>query len=157
MWTRSSGSKESARGSTLIEFALVLPLFLIMLFATVEFGRYFYVEHTLQYATREGVRLGLVGRTLEDPNGHALDRAQSITRIIRERARIAVDPNDLSVSIYPVNADYSDPPGWQQMQDPGSAGTFMRVRARCTFHLILPLLGTRVPMEAQATYRNELF
>jgi Flp pilus assembly protein TadG len=157
MWTRSRGSKESARGSTLIEFALVLPLFLILLFATVEFGRYFYVEHTLQFATREGVRLGLVGRTVNDADGHALDRAASITRIIREKARIAVNPSDVSVNIYPVNADYSDPIGWQGMQDPGSAGTFMRVRTRYTLRLVLPLFGPSVPMEAQATYRNELF
>jgi Flp pilus assembly protein TadG len=155
--SRTEFKRRPPRGATLIEFALVLPIFLILMFATIEFGRYFYVEHTLQMATREGVRLGLVGRTVADANGHALDRPASIIRVIREKVRVAVNPADVSVSIYPVNADYSDPTDWQGTQDAGSAGSFMRVRTRYTFHLILPLLGRQVPMEAQATYRNELF
>jgi Flp pilus assembly protein TadG len=151
------GGRRVARGSTLIEFALVLPFFLILLFGTVEFGRYFLMQHTLQFATREGARLGLVGRTVTDANGRTLDRAASIVQTIRDKARVAMSPSDVTVSIFPVNADYSDPSGWQTSQNAGTGGSMMRVRTRYTFHPILPLLGTQIPMQAQATYRNETF
>ena len=47
-----------------MEFALTLPVFFILVIGIIEFGWYFFVQHTLQYATREGMRLALVGRTL---------------------------------------------------------------------------------------------
>ncbi len=55
-----------------MEFALTLPIFIILVIGIIEFGWYFFVQHTLQYATREGMRLALVGRTLTD-GGTTLD------------------------------------------------------------------------------------
>ena len=64
------GSMKGCRGATLVEFAMVLPVFVLLLFGIIEFGRYFFVQHTLQFATREGTRLALVGGTLADANGN---------------------------------------------------------------------------------------
>ncbi len=52
-----------------MEFALTLPIFIILVIGIIEFGWYFFVQHTLQYATREGMRLALVGRTINNPGG----------------------------------------------------------------------------------------
>ena len=60
-------SKKGIRGATAVEFALVLPLFVLLLFGIIDFGRYFFVQHTVQFATREGTRLALVGGTLRNP------------------------------------------------------------------------------------------
>ena len=57
-------SGKGCRGATMVEFAMVLPVFVLLLFGIIEFGRYFFVQHTLQFATREGTRLALVGGTL---------------------------------------------------------------------------------------------
>jgi hypothetical protein len=48
------------RGQALVEFALVLPIFLLLLFAVIDGGRYVYVNSTLSNAAREGARLGSV-------------------------------------------------------------------------------------------------
>ena len=56
--------KKGIRGATAVEFALVLPIFVLLLMGIIDFGRYYFVQHTVQYATREGTRLGLVGGTL---------------------------------------------------------------------------------------------
>jgi len=45
---------------------------LSLAFGTVEFGYYFYVEHTMQVAAREGARAGAVYQPGDIPNG-ALD------------------------------------------------------------------------------------
>ena len=50
----------SARGQSLVEFALVLPVFLFMLFGLVDVSRFVYLNSTLSQAAREGARLGSV-------------------------------------------------------------------------------------------------
>jgi Flp pilus assembly protein TadG len=156
-----SGS-HGARGVTIVEFALVFPLLLLLMFMTIDFGFYFFVQHTVQYATREGVRLALVGRTINDAQGNALSREASIIQTIRDKAAVAVRPADLSISIFPLGSGYSDPTGWQTTQNAGDPGVYMRVRTRYTYRFLTPLVGPLVaggslPVQAQATYRNELF
>jgi Flp pilus assembly protein TadG len=48
-------------GTELLELGLVaFPILLTMIFGTIEFGTYFYVENNLQAAAREGARAGVV-------------------------------------------------------------------------------------------------
>lgn len=53
------------RGVQLVEVALVIPILLILLAATAEFGRYFYYYSTLSGATRAAVRY-LAAKPFED-------------------------------------------------------------------------------------------
>ena len=53
-------ARRRARGQSLVEFALVLPIFLLLLFGIVDAGRYVFLNSTLSNAAREGVRLGSV-------------------------------------------------------------------------------------------------
>ena len=155
------------RGAAAVEFALVLPIFLTLLFGIVDFGRYFFVQHTIQFATREGTRLALVGRTLIDPDTQLpMSRIASIITQIKESARLAVDPSELEISVFPVtiNADgsYSDPVNWQNTQDAGEPGKPMRVHTRYTYRFLTPFIGefftNRVNViQAATTYRNEGF
>jgi Flp pilus assembly protein TadG len=48
------------RGQSLVEFALVLPLFLLILFGIFDIGRGVYAYNTIQNAAREGVRVAIV-------------------------------------------------------------------------------------------------
>jgi Flp pilus assembly protein TadG len=153
------------KGATLVEFALVFPFLMLLVFAVLDFGLYFFVQHSLQFATREGVRLALVGRTINDASGNPMGREASIIQTIRSKAAVAVRPADVSVSIYPVDASFADPADWQTTTpNAGLPGSYMRVRTRYTYHFITPLalIGPALPnrfkvIEAQATYRNELF
>jgi len=45
------------------EFALVAPLFVLLLFGLVEFGLAIYSKEVVTYASREGARLGVVFST----------------------------------------------------------------------------------------------
>jgi len=154
----------TGRGATLVEFALVFPLLMVLIFAVMDFGMYFFVQHSLQFATREGVRLALVGRTINDAGGNPMTREASIIQTIRDKAAVAVKPADVSVSIYPVDNSFTDPTGWQTAQNAGLPGSYMRIRTRYNYQFITPfaLVGYIVPskirvIEVQATYRNELF
>ena len=61
-----------SRGQALVEFALVVPLFLLLLFGILDLGRGVFAYNTIQNAAREAVRLAIV-----DQNEDAiLDEAQ---------------------------------------------------------------------------------
>ena len=45
------------RGATVVEFALIVPLLLVLVLGIAEFGRAFQVSGTLSSAAREGVRV----------------------------------------------------------------------------------------------------
>lgn len=49
-----------SRGQGLVEFALILPLFLLMFFGVVDGARYVYMSSVLSQAAREGARLASV-------------------------------------------------------------------------------------------------
>jgi Flp pilus assembly protein TadG len=49
-------SKSSDRGAAAVEFALVLPLLLILIFGIIDFGRMLNAKITLTEAAREGAR-----------------------------------------------------------------------------------------------------
>ena len=150
------------KGGSAVEFAVALPVFIILVIGIIEFGWYFFVQHTLQYATREGMRLALVGRQLTDASGNVMSREASIVKTIKDQASLAVDPGVLLISIYPVKNDFSDPTGWQSQQNAGDEGNYMRVRTRYDHKIFTPLIGTffsggHVVIAAEGTYRNELY
>jgi Flp pilus assembly protein TadG len=51
--------RDARRGSTAVEFALVLPLFCAMMFAAIDYGWYFYQKFTLASAVQGGIRAAL--------------------------------------------------------------------------------------------------
>jgi Flp pilus assembly protein TadG len=55
--------RRSERGQSLVEFAMVLPLFLIIVFGIVDFGRAYSAYVQLNNGAREGARYGAVGKS----------------------------------------------------------------------------------------------
>jgi Flp pilus assembly protein TadG len=49
--------RRRTRGQSLVEFALILPVFLLMFFGIVDGARYVYLNSVLSQAAREGARL----------------------------------------------------------------------------------------------------
>jgi hypothetical protein len=56
---RNINQKNPERGAIIVEFALVLPLLLVLLFGIIEFGLLFYNKQVLTNACREGARAGI--------------------------------------------------------------------------------------------------
>lgn len=52
----------AASGAVAVEFAVVLPLFLIFVFGIIEFGMALYNKQVLTNASREGARAGIIAR-----------------------------------------------------------------------------------------------
>jgi len=56
--SRSADRRRRSRGQGLVEFAVSVPVFVLLLFGMLEFGFAFSHNLTLEYATREGARVG---------------------------------------------------------------------------------------------------
>lgn len=85
--SRSAHGRSQRRGQAVVEFAMVAPIFFLVLFAMIEGGRFVFVYETLNNATREGARYAIVnganslgcptgppapGTTACDPTGEAV-------------------------------------------------------------------------------------
>ena len=53
-------ASELRTGAATVEFALVAPLFLVLLAGIIEFGQAFRIEHSLSNAVRHGTRAAIV-------------------------------------------------------------------------------------------------
>lgn len=142
---------------------LLLP-FLLLIMAVVEFGWFYLHEHTLQYATREGMRLALVGGILTDGQGQPLSREDSIIQTIQQSAAWIMDIPQSNIHIFTVGNNYDNPEGWETAApNAGNPADYMRVVVDYEHTFLTPLIshlfsddGTFL-MRAQGTYRNELF
>jgi Flp pilus assembly protein TadG len=81
------------RGQSIVEFALVGPLFLLMVFGTIEGGRLIWTNHELVNGTREGARLAMVGGSEA--------QTQATNAAVRQRIldrTTALNPGQLTVT-----------------------------------------------------------
>ena len=54
---------KTENGATVVEFAIVLPLLILLIFGIIEIGLLLYTKQVMTNAVREGVRAGVVVRT----------------------------------------------------------------------------------------------
>jgi len=66
------GRRRRGRAQAMVEFALVAPIFFLILFGIIDFGRYVYYVQILNNAAREGTRYAIVhGSNSLAPSGPA--------------------------------------------------------------------------------------
>jgi len=68
---------QRARGAAVVEFAVVLPLLLTILFGIIEYGWVFMVRQTLQTSAREGARIAIL-QTSTEPYTAALNQIADV-------------------------------------------------------------------------------
>jgi len=78
-WIRAGqrGEPNRARAAAVVEFAVILPLLLTILFGIIEYGWVFMVRQTLQTAAREGCRLAVL-QTSTEPYANVLSRVADV-------------------------------------------------------------------------------
>ena len=75
------------RGQGMVEFVLVLPIFLLLLFAIIDFGMGFHAWLTITNSAREGARLGAVRGT----------QAQIVTRV--QDTSDSLDQSNMTITV----------------------------------------------------------
>ena len=112
------------RGSVLVESAIALSTFLILLFGIIEAGRMVYTYNTLAFAAREGTRYAVVrGANYPSPA-----TAATIQTYVRGRA-VGLDPTLMTVTTT-----------WSGPASPNNTpGNFVQVRIDYPFTMVTTL------------------
>lgn len=55
-------NKQSRRAATLVEFALVFPVFVVLIMGTLDLARYMFIEATMSHVVRTALRYGITER-----------------------------------------------------------------------------------------------
>jgi len=78
----------SNSGQSLLEFALIAPIFFLLLCAVFDFGHLFFVQMSMQDAIRQAGRFAVTGNHLPDPKDLSknLSRVDSIIKIAQDAA-----------------------------------------------------------------------
>lgn len=154
------------RGASAVEFALVVPLLLVLLFGIINFGVLFSQQLTMNNSVREGARRAVVG----DPNAPR-SCAQIITSVRNELAALALDPDEVDVQITTDGFTSSQPcPGGfvssygsggdnipcKGSYNDGDAGSLV-VEARYESDILVsfPPFPTSLTLTSKAVYRCE--
>lgn len=110
----------------MVEFAIVLPVLLLIVLGIIQFGMLFKNYIALTDAVRVGARQAAVSRTLPNPEQVAIARVQ--------RAAVGLDTNRLVVTVDPYDP-VSGTRTWVQSGD---------VEVRATYPYSINLLGITV-------------
>ncbi len=91
--------RDPRRGAHALEFALVLPLFVVLGLGTMEWGWFFFAQASVRSAVHEGCRAGAVTDPEGDPGPEAVaedairDRLARVNILCADDADCAVDVN----------------------------------------------------------------
>jgi len=86
---------KNKKGQSVVEFALVLPVLLLVLFGITEFGRAIMTKNVLHTASREGARLAAVS---------AVDDSSSVKSRVQEILNAAnITPKTIDIQFDTVN------------------------------------------------------
>jgi len=133
----------SERGQGLVEFALVFPVFVLLLLGIFDLGRAVYAYNTIGDAAREGARVAIVNQIETSPDC-VLDRPiQDLAnphwsiKACAIRWGNALDLQDANVTV-----SYAAPPGITLTCSPTvSVGCIATVTVTYDWHPITPIIG----------------
>lgn len=106
---RRRSSSPGTRGQTLAEFAMILPVFLLVLVGLFDAGRLVFAYHTVSNAAREGGRQAIVDQTLTHVQARAAQHAVALGVAPGDVVVDYRDPTtpDAPFSCVDVNGDYA--------------------------------------------------
>jgi Flp pilus assembly protein TadG len=128
--------RRQTRGQSLAEFAIVLPLLLLLFMGVVDFGRAIYAYNTVSNAARDGARKAIVDQRVVSGVAAGAQEAAS------QATALGLNPTDVNqVRVEYLLPDLTGPcpttfVEWQ--------GCVARVRVQWKFSAITPIVGTVV-------------
>ena len=142
-----------SKGQSLTEFAMVLPLLLLLIFGVVDFGRLFFVEMTLQNAVRQAGRFAVTGNHLPDSTkpGVNMSRVNSIKQVAQDAA-IGLDVTSIQISSKTGGSGNA-----------GGPGDTVTISITSNLKLITPIIGqffgsnSTYTFTVSVSFRNEPF
>lgn len=145
-----------AKGSTLIEAALITPLFLLLTFSIVDFGGLFYAYLALENGVSLASRYGVTGRAMDDPMspGTPLNHQETLKAAMRQGTPTLTIPDSA------FTFAHRSPGGGAWINGTGGPGELERVSVDYTWRFFTPLVGVfftngEVNLRVDSAMKNE--
>ena len=91
---KETGFGRDQRGASAIEFAIVFPVLILILFGIIEFGVAFFTQEVLTNASREGARAGIIQATPKPTESEI----ETVVMNYAQTAGITVTAGDIAVA-----------------------------------------------------------
>ena len=95
---------KNQNGVALVEFGLILPLLILLIFGIIEFSLLLYNQQVITNASREGARAGIIVRSPRLTNQEVIDQVKKYAR-----SQLITFGNDTledsDINLLPVNDD----------------------------------------------------
>lgn len=144
--------RSEGRGQALVEFALILPILVLVLLGILDLGRAVYAYSTLNNTAREGARVAIVDQTVAHIREHAAEHA------------VALDVPEAAIDVEFVSADGTSPCTYLTDGDASNdafvATCLVVVSVPYDYSATTPFLGNLVgtiSMVGESTMRVETF
>jgi len=98
--------RNTRAGQNLVEFALIGPLFFVLVFGIIEGGRLIWTNHTLSNATKEGARYTTVRGTGTTHVGGPATAGAIENHMVD--VSTGLNPDELNVSLVLIDDDMND-------------------------------------------------
>jgi hypothetical protein len=128
--TRLLHLRRASAGQGLVEFALVIPIFLLLMIAVFDIGRGVFAYNTLTNAAREGARMAIVNQHVPT----IVARAKASTAI--------VELNDPSVTVGYFQVADDGSPDTSDPCSPVAVGCLVVVSFEADYRPITPLISS---------------
>lgn len=124
-FAKCTKTKMRRRGSTLLEFALIVPILIAILLGIMEFGWYVKNQLTIANATREGARVAATGSTQQQIKDRVVNAAKPSLTIAASDVTLALSPKANNGATY--GAFPADNTGGTTPVNGAARGDFIRV------------------------------
>ncbi len=144
-------ARRRRRGLSIVETALAIPIFLLLVFGIVDIGRVLFAHMTLQHAVREGGRFAVTGRSSPGTGGSHPRLDSIIQVVVDDSAPFRLTTSDVLISSVGGGSGSAGGPG-----DRVTIAVIYPVR------LLTPLIGAffrngAFVVDVATTFRNEPF
>lgn len=143
---RTRTDPRAKRGQALVEFALVLPLLLLLIFGVVDAGRLIFAYNTVSNAARNGARVAIVNQSIAgtDTCDTTSATAWSTGCAVSSGVSLGLVPADISVTY----RDATDTTACSAM----TFGCLAVVTVTSHFQAITPVIGQLIgPVDVAST------
>lgn len=145
-----------AKGTALVEAAIITPLFLLLTFSIVDFGGLFYAYLALENGVSIASRYGITGRTLNDPmTGTPLGHQETLKLAMRQATPTLTIPDSA------FTFAHRSVGGGAWINGVGGPGELERVSVDYTWQFFSPIVGVfftngEVNLRVDSAMKNEL-
>ena len=133
------------RGQSMVEFALILPVFLLLVFGTVDLGRAIFYQSLLNSAVRDGARYGTINQDTTAVQTHVQTALNQFAGQVTTCAAVIYSLPLTLLKTAPACADSGS-------ALPGAYG-YVTVTAAMPFNPVVGLYGTgwQITLRSQST------